>query len=149
MGGGLARHQRRKEERSRLRVTRTQFRWIPMRCCPIRSSKMFRVTQSIFLALAPTAEGSNYDRFSHRWSKFWFCVGGVVMSTALLASSLKVLEERTGTGTALEWLGPALFGIGLWLALGQAWLYYTLRHPRWSGPYMWIWWRTTGRTRDQ
>lgn len=99
---------------------------------------------SLLRALAPTPDDPEYDRFSRRWVKFWACTGGALASVALLASATTILDQRHGNGTFFEWVGPFLFAMMIWLFVGQAWLYYTLRLAPWSPQYLRVWWRATG-----
>lgn len=103
-------------------------------------------SRAILEALGPTREVSGLDHFKNRWTKLTFCLATAAAFTALLAASLRVLDERAGSGTVFEWLGPAVCSVAIWLALGQSWLYYTLRHAPWSAPYIWLWWRATARS---
>lgn len=102
--------------------------------------------RAILGSLGPTRDSNDLDRFRNRWTKLTFCLATAAAFTALLAASLRVLDGREGNGTALEWLGPAVFAVVIWLALGQSWLYYTLRHALWSAPHIWLWWRATRRS---
>lgn len=95
-------------------------------------------------SIGPTPEGPGFDRFSNRWPKFLGCCCAAVMSTMLLAGALSLLDQRHGSGTAIEWAVPALLSILIWFFAGQAWLYYTLTFAPWSAQYLRVWWRATG-----
>lgn len=109
----------------------------------LRNNTMLNV-HSILTALAPTPDGPQHDQFANRWTKCLACLCASVLSAALLAGAVSLLEHRDGNGTMIEWAGPAFFAILTWLSAGQAWLYWTLRLAPWSAQYLQVWWRVTG-----
>lgn len=92
-----------------------------------------------------TTSNIPHSDFKHRRAKAAFCAVALLASISLTAAAVRVVLDRHGLGTPLEWAGPALFAGCAWRFAGWSWMYITQRHAPWSYEYLRIWWRMTGR----